>query len=278
MSHEQKAVQRLYRKLLSLYPRAFRERLGESMQQTFDDLYHERKRQTEQGVFGFVLWMFLETAIGIFREHLLLIREGGIMHTILKTLGSSALIGFLLILPFMIMEVVNRRNFNEEFPFALFFGLWLNLFAISLILLPIVQVRRTANPDMAKPVPTQGNMLLTNPKSAALISVVLYLSPAIFPLLDSLGWVSLDRLFNGPNPEQLYVPGLFILFGLFWIPVAAGIIARGPIVRTLWAGGSLFAHRINLIIVVFIVATFAIGLTTLIIDQWPCFIGVPNCD
>ena len=39
MSLEQKTAQKLYGKLVSLYPRAFRQRLGESMQQTFDDLY-----------------------------------------------------------------------------------------------------------------------------------------------------------------------------------------------------------------------------------------------
>ncbi len=190
----------LYKKLLTFYPQAFREQLAESMEQTFNDLCNE-KRQTKQGLFGFVLWTFIETAMGIFREHLLLISPGDIMQTILKTLGSSALISLLLILPFMIMEVVNRRNFNEDFPFVLFFGLWLNLFAISLILLPIVRARRTGNHDMANPVPAQGNTLLTNPRSAAMISIVLILSPVIFSLLDSLGWLSSDRLFNGPNPE-----------------------------------------------------------------------------
>jgi hypothetical protein len=57
-----------------------------------------------------------------------------------------------------------------------------------------------------------------------------------------------------------------------------GIIAGGPIARTMQAGGSLFAHPIHLIIVVFILATFAIGFASFIIDQWPCFLGVPNCD
>jgi hypothetical protein len=224
------------------------------------------------------IWMFLDTAIGISREHLLLISPGDRMQTRLKTLGSSALISFLLILPFMIMEVVNRRNYNEDFPSFLFFVMWFNLFAISLILLPIVRARRTGNQDMANPVPTQENMLLTNPRSAAMISVVLVLSPVILSWLDSLGWVPLQSLINGPNPEQDYLPGMFISLGLFSLPVAAGIIACGPIIRTLRAGGSLFAHPIHLIIVVFLVSTFAIGLASLIIDQWPCFIGVPTCD
>ena len=98
--------------------------------------------------------------------------------------------------------------------------------------------------------------------------------------LDSLGWVplDLDRLFNGPNPEVPYAPGQFFTLGLFAIPVAAGIIAAGPIVSTLRAGGSLFAHPLNLIIVAFILSTLVIGFATLLIDQWPCFTGVPNCD
>jgi hypothetical protein len=178
----------------------------------------------------------------------------------------------------MIMEVVNRRVFKEDFPVFLFFVMWFNMFAISLILLPFVRARRIGNQDMANPVPMQRNTLLTNPKSAAVISVVLLLSPGILFLLDSLGWVSQQSLINGPNPAQEYLPGLFISLGLFSLPVAAGIIACGPIVRTLRAGGSLFAHPINLIIVAFLLSTFAIGLVSLIIDQWPCFIGVPNCD
>jgi hypothetical protein len=200
------------------------------------------------------------------------------MQTILKTSGSSALISVLLILPFMIMEVVNRRNFNEDFPIMLFFVMWLNLFAISLILLPIVRGRRTGNHDMANPAPVQRNTFLTNPGSAAMISVALFLAPGILPLLNSVGWLSLDRLLNGPNPEVAYLPGQVMSLALILFPIAAGIIAGGPIVRTLRAGGSLFAHPINLIIVVFILFTFAIGLANFIIDQWPCFIGVPNCD
>jgi hypothetical protein len=277
MTHAPETVLVLYRKLLALYPQTFKEQLGESMEKTFQDLWNE-KRQTKKEMFGFVLWTFIETATGIFREHLLLISPGDVMQTILKTLGSSALISVLLILPFMIMEVVNRRNFNEDFPIFLFFVMWLNLFAISLILLPIVRGRRTGNHDMANPVPAQGNTLLTNPKSAAMISVVLILSIVILSLLDSLGWVPLDRLFNGPNPEQLYIPGLVISLVLISIPVAAGIIAGRPIVSTLRAGGSLLAHPLHLIIVVVISFLFAAGVVSLIVDQWPCFMGVPNCD
>jgi hypothetical protein len=90
--------------------------------------------------------------------------------------------------------------------------------------------------------------------------------------------LDLDRLFNGPNPEVPYPPGQIIALGFFAIPVAAGIIAGRPIVRTLRTGGSLFAHPIHLIIVALILSTFVIGFASFLIDQWPCFMGVPNCD
>lgn len=54
----------------------------------------------------------------------------------------SAALGLLSTLPFAVMEVVNRRGYGEEFPYALFFGLWMmgSLFAATLI--PVVrQVR-----------------------------------------------------------------------------------------------------------------------------------------
>ena len=75
-----------------------------------------------------------------------------------------------------------------------------------------------------------------------------------------------------------YLPGQILSFSLILFPIAAGIIAGGPIVRTLLAGGRLFAHPFHLIIVVVISFLFAAGLVGLIVDQWPCFMGVPNCD
>ncbi len=82
MAYDQKTVRTLYKKLLTLYPRAFREQMGESMEQTFNDLCNEGKQQTERRLFGFVLWMYVETAIGIGKEHVLLITQGDTMKTI----------------------------------------------------------------------------------------------------------------------------------------------------------------------------------------------------
>ena len=75
MSGRQKIARTLYQQLLKLYPRAFREQFGASMVQTFDDLCREQQRQRTQGWYGLVCGMFVETASGIFREHLLLRNE-----------------------------------------------------------------------------------------------------------------------------------------------------------------------------------------------------------
>src|SRR6185503_4490110 len=57
-----------YAELLRLYPKAHRERFGEGMEQTFNDLCRERVA-AEGGLFSFALWMFVETAAGIMREN-----------------------------------------------------------------------------------------------------------------------------------------------------------------------------------------------------------------
>ena len=96
MARDQNEVRTLYKKLLALYPRGFREPLGESMEQTFNDLCNERK-QPSRGFF--VLSIFIETAIGIVREHLYLLIEGDVMKTILANPKLAAITSFIFSLP-----------------------------------------------------------------------------------------------------------------------------------------------------------------------------------
>lgn len=107
MVYDQNTVHTLYKKLLTLYPRGFRERLGESMQQTFNDLCNEWKRQTKRGWLGFVLWMFIETAMGIIKEYILLIMQGGTMKSILTNNRSAAAISFTLCLPLAVPYIID---------------------------------------------------------------------------------------------------------------------------------------------------------------------------
>ncbi|HEX2748829.1 MAG TPA: DUF2975 domain-containing protein [Verrucomicrobiales bacterium] len=57
-----------YAKLLRLYPKAHRERFGEGMEQTFNDLCRERV-EAGRGQFSLSLWVFVETLAAIIREH-----------------------------------------------------------------------------------------------------------------------------------------------------------------------------------------------------------------
>jgi hypothetical protein len=52
----------------------------------------------------------------------------------------------------MVMEVVNRRNFNEGFPIALFAIMWLLPLLFILIATPTVRNIRAGNSVIANPV------------------------------------------------------------------------------------------------------------------------------
>ena len=97
MPYVQNRVHTLYKKLLALYPRRFREQVGASMEQTFHDLCNEQIHRTSRGFF--VLSIFSETPIGIVHEHLLLFLEGHSMKNILLNPGAAAITSILLSLP-----------------------------------------------------------------------------------------------------------------------------------------------------------------------------------
>jgi hypothetical protein len=96
--------------------------------------------------------MFIETATGITREYILLITQGDAMNPIFANLRSPALISLLLVLPFMILELVNRRTFNEGFPIPLFVIMWVLPILFIATLMPIVRNVRAGNSIIASPV------------------------------------------------------------------------------------------------------------------------------
>ena len=262
------------------------------MAQTFNDLYNERKKQTAQGLLGFLLWTFIETAAGIVREHVGLMQEMNPMKSILANLRVPALISFLAVLPFMLLEftfvILKGLNFDlkdARDSMVIFGFLWLGMTAILLILKPMVRNMRARNKGAANPVLTQENAMksvATNPASAAMIGFILalpFLTVLLFLLLGiepPLG--PLAPLLHGPNPGQPNVFGTLLVLGALLLSVLACLIARAPIVRTIRAGGGLFAHPINLMLAAVIVSFVAMFVVGLIVDQFPCWIGVPNCD
>lgn len=71
----------VYAKLLRLYPTSYRERFGQGMEQTFNDLCREREAAGGR-LFGPVSWIFVETVGWIVKENL--VRAPGAMGVIAK--------------------------------------------------------------------------------------------------------------------------------------------------------------------------------------------------
>ena len=74
------------------------------------------------------------------------------MKNIFMNFRSPALISLILLVPFMIMEVVNRRNFNEGFPIPLFVIMWVLPILFIVTLMPIVRNVRAGNSIIASPI------------------------------------------------------------------------------------------------------------------------------
>ena len=63
----------------------------------------------------------------------------------LTDIRSSASIGLTLVVPFMILEWVNRRNLIGDFPVPLFGMMWLLPTTFFVIMMPITRNLRTGN-------------------------------------------------------------------------------------------------------------------------------------
>lgn|SRR5574341_307099 len=107
--------------------------------------------------------------------------------------------------------------------------------------------------------------IITTLGSAALVSSILVLPLVI---LQSL---------NNSFTEQS-APGLMVLFGLLWLLPTAFIVILAPIARTIRAGNSILANPVTLLFRVAFMAIIAMMWGAILIDQLPCFLGVPNCD
>jgi membrane protease YdiL (CAAX protease family) len=72
--------------------------------------------------------------------------------------------------------------------------------------------------------------------------------------------------------------GSFIVFSALLLSLAGFAICAIPVVQKMQAGNGIASNPINLLlasIILFFILAF-IGL--IFVDQYPCWIGVPNCD
>lgn len=109
---------RWYRCLLQCYPRPYRNRFAEGMEQTFHDLCRERIA-AGKGLGGFVFWMFAETSVRILSENARFIM---MQKSILRI---AIVVGLILLVPLfgnITIEGWNWGPFDFVWAGALLFG------------------------------------------------------------------------------------------------------------------------------------------------------------
>ncbi len=66
-------------------------------------------------------------------------------------LKVPAIVSAVLVLPFMILELVNRRDFHDGFPIVLFGLMWLLSLSFIVILMPVLRSPPAGNRNMPNP-------------------------------------------------------------------------------------------------------------------------------
>lgn len=97
-------IERAYKKLLTLYPRPFRERFGESMEQTFGDLCDEWAK-SDAPTFRNLLVIFADTARGVLREHMSGITKKTSIRSAIGNPWAAAMISLVLCIPFAVSVI-----------------------------------------------------------------------------------------------------------------------------------------------------------------------------
>lgn len=98
----EKTSRKVYRSLIALHPRGFRERFGEPMLQTFDDLFREWGTQSTSIVL-FLFSIYAETTASIFRQH---INETMYSEKRFLTSNRAALIGLMMLAPITVVYII----------------------------------------------------------------------------------------------------------------------------------------------------------------------------
>jgi hypothetical protein len=100
-----------YAKLLRLYPKPYRERFGEGMEQTFNDLCRERVK-AGRGLFSFALWTLFETSAGIIRENATMIVRCSVNRG--STIFLRVVISLIAVATLAVCIFVFPRSFARE--------------------------------------------------------------------------------------------------------------------------------------------------------------------
>jgi hypothetical protein len=79
---------------------------------------------------------------------------------IIRNLITPAIISLVLLLPFTVLELVNRRRFSEGFPIALFALMWALTFSFIVILVPVMRGLREGDEEQTSPLALAPKVIL----------------------------------------------------------------------------------------------------------------------
>jgi uncharacterized membrane protein YidH (DUF202 family) len=122
----------------------------------------------------------------------------------------------------------------------------------------------------------------TNPKAAALAGLVLALPLLLILAIAAFQIEPLHGLLKAwstaeDGVRQTTSSFIAMLAAFLLLPVAS-LITLAPAVRSVRAGNSLSACRVNVPLGIGIMVVFIAILGVVFVDQLPCFLGKPNCD
>jgi hypothetical protein len=104
--------------------------------------------------------------------------------------------------------------------------------------------------------------------------------PALVSTLLVLPFLVLELSLSTDNraPAAKYALDMAVLFGVLWLLPLAFMAGLLPIVRGLRAGQAVMQHPGRLLVRVGLLALVACVWSAILVDQLPCFLGLPNSD
>jgi len=124
--------------------------------------------------------------------------------------------------------------------------------------------------------------IISNNKSSAIIGFLLAMPLTILLSIEIFDIEPLSGFFKTlttePDSQRLSAFGRIITIGALLLLPLGFIVSLSPVVRNVRAGNGLTANPINLLIAAALFIFIATLVISFVIDQYPCWIGVPNCD
>jgi len=164
-----------------------------------------------------------------------------------------------------------RQRQTKQISFGFLFWMFVETFA-GIVKENLIQIKRGATMENS----------ISNNKSAAIVGFLLAMPLAILLLIEISGIEPLHgflkTLTTESNSQRLSSFGKILTFGVLLLLPVGFIISLLPIVRNARAGDGLPANPINLLVGNALFIFIAILVISFVVDQYPCWIGVPNCD